>query len=155
MDKASIRLFNNDGNEVAMPSIDKELNSEDTKLISESIDKALLNDEVKTLLLPEHQDIALKNYIIDFTNHPVVSRVQRTALHSIISKDGDIQIYFYTQKKGLYSLGFGDKYKLERILPILKQYIFEDKIAIYKDFRIGEEVHEVKSKDITKIRINL
>lgn len=155
MDNSNINLFKDDGTKTLMPSISNELPSDDNSLISESIDRAILNEEVKTLLLPEHSEIAIKNYIIDFTNLPVVTRVQRTALHSILSKDGDVQVYFYTDKNGLYSLGYGDKYKLERLLPILKRYVFEDAINIYKDFKIGEPVQVVNSKDITKMRLNL
>lgn len=155
MDKANISLFNDDGNKVAMPSINKELDQNDKELVSESIDNAILNEQVKTLLLPETEEISPINYIFDFSEVESATFMQMLTIKGLKSKDGDVSIYLYNKNKALFFIGYGEKYKLERTLPIIKKFIFEDKIKIYKNFERGKEVNLVEGMDITQMRLNL
>lgn len=150
------QLFNTDANAIVMPTIATEVSDQDKEnLISESIDSAILSKQVKTLILPEDTAISKLNYVIDVENSKQMSSMQKAALKSLISKNGDTQIYLYLKQSGLFSVGFGDRYKLERMMPILKKFVFDDMITIYKNFEIGKDLQEVTSKDITKMRINL
>ena len=155
MDKSNISLFKDDGTNVAMPSINTELDEKDNDLISDSIDGAILGDQVKTLLLPETTEIAELNYILDFSKAPPISKIQLLSMYSLLSKGGEVQIYVYNKEKALIALGYGDKYKLERLMPLIKTHVFEDKITIYKNFHIGEKPQVIKSKDVTKMKLNL
>ena len=49
----------------------------------------------------------------------------------------------------------GDKYSLERLVPIVKEYVFNNEIKVYKNFQVGKPVEEVDGKDITKMRLKL
>lgn len=155
MDKANISLFNDDGNNVAMPSIKKELDQNDKELVSESIDNAILNEQVKTLLLPETEEISPINYIFDFSEVESATFMQMLTIKGLKSKDGDVSIYLYNKNRALFFIGYGEKYKLERTLPIIKKFIFEDKIKIYKNFERDKEVNLVEGMDITQMRLNL
>lgn len=152
---SGIKLFDVDKNDVVLPTIEKDATQESTELISEEIDGAILGDKVKTLIIPEDTDIAPYNYVFDFTNLQSINVVQKSSLKALISLYGDIQLYLYNDKNGLTAFGMGDKYSLERTVPLIKRFVFNDEIKIYKNFRVGEKLEEVVSKDITKMRLNL
>ena len=155
MENSNIKLFNTDENSVAMPSIQENSIEVQSELISESIDKAILGQQVKTLILPEDIEIYPQNYIFDFTDLESINTIQREALKSVVSMHGDVELYLYKKSSGLMAFGKGEKYSLERMVPIVKQYVFENKIKIYKNFEPGKPVKEVVSRDITKMRLNL
>lgn len=151
----SIKLFEADANNIVLPQINTEINDDDKQLISESIDDAILGEKVKTLIIPEDTEIAPYNYIFDFTDLQSITVIQKSSLKSLISVYGDIQLYIYNQKKGLTAFGMGDKYSLERLVPIVKEYVFNNEIKVYKNFQVGKPVEEVDGKDITKMRLKL
>ena len=49
----------------------------------------------------------------------------------------------------------GDKYSLERLVPLVREYVFNNEIKVYKNFKVGDKPEEVDHKDITKMRLNL
>ena len=49
----------------------------------------------------------------------------------------------------------GEQYSLERMIPLIKQFVFENKIKVYKNFEKDKPLIEVVSRDITKMRLNL
>lgn len=155
MDNSGIQLFGSDANDIAMPSIGTELSEEQQGLMSESISKAISGETVKTLLLPEDTEIAPLNYIFDFTDLTSINTVQKEALKGLVSYYGDVQLYLYKQKSGLTAFGMGDRYKLERMVPLIRSYIFNNEIKIYRNFAPGNPVEEVDTKDITRMRLNL
>lgn len=150
-----IKLFNTDGTNVSMPKINNDDITKESELVSESIDGAILGDKVKTLIVPEDTEIAPFNYIFDFTDLQSITVIQKSSLKSLISLYGDVQLYIYNKQKGLTAFGMGDRYSLERIVPIIREYVFNNEIKVYKNFRIGEKPEEVDRKDITKMRLNL
>lgn len=152
---SNIKLFNADQNSVVLPTISVEATNTENSLISESIDGAILGDKVKTLIIPEDLEISTHNYIFDFTDLATVNVLQKLSLKSLISKYGDVQLYLYNKKTGLTAFGMGDKYSLERLVPLIKEHVFNNEIKIYKNFVIGNKLEEVVSKDITKMRLNL
>lgn len=152
---SNIKLFNTNENEVVMPHISNEVSQETANLMSDSLENAILGDKVKTLIIPEDTEIAPYNYIFDFTNLQSINVIQKSSLKSLISKYGDVQLYIYNKTKGLTAFGMGDKYALERLVPLLREYVFNNEIKVYKDFRVGERVKEVGNRDITKMRLNL
>ena len=153
----NINLFKDDGKMVAMPSLPSIQASEDSQsaLISKGVDEAISGEQVKTLLLPEDEVIEDENYVINLAEIESVSTMQLNALKCLLSHYGDIAIYLYTKKAGLKYIGFGERYELERLVPILKHYVFDDKIIIYKDFKENGVANIVESKDITKMKLNL
>lgn len=153
--ESNIKLFNTDQSAVVMPHIDKEVSKESSSLISESIDGAILGDKVKTLIIPEDTEIVPYNYIFDFSDLTSINVIQKSSLKSLISKYGEVQLYIYNRTKGLTAFGMGDKYSLERLVPLLREYVFNNEIKVYKNFRVGEKPEEVDHKDITKMRLNL
>ncbi len=153
--ESTIKLFNTDPDAIAMPHISNEMVEDSSKLISESINEAILGDQVKTLIIPEDTEIAPYNYIFDFSDLSSINVIQKSSLKSLISKYGDIQLYIYNKTKGLTAFGMGDKYSLERLVPLLREFVFNNEIKVYKNFRVGETPEEVDHKDITKMRLNL
>lgn len=154
MDKADdIKLISADPNKVALPSINNDNN--DSDLISESIDGAILGEQVKTLIIPEENEIYPLNYVIDLTNYKTMSALQKQSLVALLSVYGDIELYLYSDSMGLVSFGMGDKYSLERLIPLVKQYVFDDELAIYKNLQSNGQYEVVKGRDITKMRLNL
>lgn len=155
MDALNIELFEDDGSTIKMPSISPTLTDEQSQLISDDISHAIDGDEVKTLILPEDNDIAEKNFIFDFSDIETISQSQTEAIKALLSIDGDIQLYLYRKQTGLTYFGSGNKYTLERIIPLIRTHVFEDGIRVYKDFKRGNKVEEVTSRDITKMRLHL
>ena len=156
MDNTSdIKLFKEDKNEVAMPSIDTEMTSEQAELISESIDKAIGGEQVKVVILKEVDEIAEDNYIFDFTELASINVIQKEALKSLVTNNGNVQLYLYKKGSGLTSFGSGDRYNLEMMIPLVRNYVFNSEIKIYKNYKVGEPAKEVISKDITKMRLHL
>jgi hypothetical protein len=151
----NIKLFSVDENDIALPSIDNNVAESESKLISESIDGAILGEKIKTLILKEDTEIAPYNYIFDFTTLESINVMQKQSLKSLVSKYGDVQLYLYNKKNGLIAFGMGDKYSLERLVPLIRLHVFNNEIKVYKNFKVGEPVQEVNSKDITKMRLNL
>ena len=62
---------------------------------------------------------------------------------------------WYNSKNGLTAFGMGDKFLLERLVPLIREHIFNNEIKVYKNFKVGNPLEEVNSKDITKMRLNL
>lgn len=153
--ESTLKLFNTDPDAIAMPHISSEVSEDSSKLISESINDAILGDQVKTLIIPEDTEIAPYNYIFDFSDLSSINVIQKSSLKSLISRYGDIQLYIYNKTKGLTAFGMGDKYSLERLVPLLREFVFNNEIKVYKNFRVGETPEEVDHKDITKMRLNL
>lgn len=151
----NIKLFNSSPDDVVMPHISEEATEESKALISDDIDDAILGDNVKTLIIPEDTEIAKFNYVFDFTNIGTITVMQKQSIKSLISEYGDVQLYLYNDKKGLMAFGMGDKYILEKLVPIIKKHVFDDSIKVYKDFQPGKQLEEVNSRDITKMRLNL
>lgn len=153
--ESTLKLFNTDPDAIAMPHISSEVSEDSSKLISESINDAILGDQVKTLIIPEDTEIAPYNYIFDFSDLSSINVIQKSSLKSLISRYGDIQLYIYNKTKGLTAFGMGDKYSLERLVPLIREFVFNNEIKVYKNFRVGETPEEVDHKDITKMRLNL
>ena len=153
--ESTLKLFNTDPDAIVMPHISSEVSEDSSKLISESINDAILGDQVKTLIIPEDTEIAPYNYIFDFSDLSSINVIQKSSLKSLISRYGDIQLYIYNKTKGLTAFGMGDKYSLERLVPLLREFVFNNEIKVYKNFRVGETPEEVDHKDITKMRLNL
>lgn len=156
MDNISdIKLFKEDKNEVAMPSINIEMTSEQKELISDDVSKAISGEQVKIVILKEVNEIAEDNYIFDFTELASINVIQKEALKSLVSNNGNVQLYLYKKGSGLTSFGVGERYNLEMMVPLVRNYVFNSDIKIYKNYRVGEPAKEVISKDITKMRLHL
>lgn len=153
--ESNIKLFNTDQNAVVMPHISAEVDEGTASLMSDTLEGAILGDKVKTLIIPEDTEIAPYNYIFDFSDLQSINVIQKSSLKSLISRYGDVQLYIYNKTKGLTAFGMGDKYSLERLVPLLREYVFNNEIKVYKNFRVGERPEEVDHKDITKMRLNL
>lgn len=155
MDKANIKLFNDDSNNVMLPTIQGQQTEEQSALVSEDITKDINDDTVKTLRVKEELDIEPENFVLDLTNLEQITASQKQVMVSLISSKGTVAIYMYKPKQGLVKLGNGEKYSLERTLPLIRYYVFNNELKIYKNFEKGKPVVEVDTKDITKLRLNL
>jgi hypothetical protein len=66
----------------------------------------------------------------------------------------NVSLYLY-RKDGLVKFGMGEKYSLEREIPLLRHFIFGDEIRVYKNYIEGEPIVEVTGRDVTQMRLNL
>lgn len=162
MSDTDIKLFKDDSPVVAMPNIsDEEVELQNKELESKDITEAISGKMVKTILVPEEAVIEEQNYIFDFSNTESITIYKREALkttlnpHAGSDPERDVAIYLHNSSGKLLKIGYGDKYELERLIPLLKSYIFGDEIRIYKNFKKGCNVVEVKKRDITQLRLNL
>lgn len=147
----NLKLFNSEATDVAMPS----LIDTDESLISQDVQEAIADETVKVLRIPEETHIPEVNYVLDLSELDFITISQRSAIKAMLSSNGDVPMYFYTST-GLTYFGSGDKYKLDMIIPCIKQDIFiEGNLHIYKDVRPGKPLQEVIGRDITKWRLNL
>lgn len=125
-----------------------------SELISEGLDRAILGDTVKSMMIPEDLNIAIPNYVIDFTSLDELYEFQMEAIDALLHPDGDVTIYAYT-RAGLAKLGRGLSSILDRILTLAISNLFEGKCTIYKDFIPGEPLKTVSEKDITTMRLSI
>jgi hypothetical protein len=65
-----------------------------------------------------------------------------------------VALYLY-RKSGIVKFCMGEKYSLERMIPLLRHFIFGDEIEVYKNYHIGEVPVPVTNRDITQMRLNL
>ena len=135
-----------------MPSDDNKIS--DKGILSDSLEKALKGDTVKSVIIPEESIIFQPNYVLDFTGLSEMYEFQMEAIDSLLSSEGDVTLYAYTSG-GLAKLGTGLSSILDRILPLSMSHIFNDKCKVYKDYKIGTTPVIVSNKDITTMRIGL
>lgn len=154
MEEKELKIFNDDSSKVSMPSISSDELNEQNKLKSHSIDSAISGTTVKKLIVPEESNIEDKNFIFDFTDIDSISVFQMDAIKSFIDSDGDVALYLYN-KNGMVKFGYGDKFKLERIIPLVKFNVFDNKLKVYKNYHKGDIPVQLESTDITKLRLNL
>lgn len=154
MDNLNIKLFNNDSSQVTLPQVSEQKVAEQSSLKSQSIESAISGTKVKTIILPEEAVIDEHNFIFDFSEMETISVFQREAIKSLISTDGDTSLYLY-KKNSLVKIGCGDKYTLERMIPIVRAHVFDNGIRVFKDFGDSKPVQEVEGRDITQLRLNL
>ena len=77
------------------------------------------------------------------------------ALKGLVSFDRkDVTLYLYKKNK-LIEFGKGDSYELDRIIPLMVQYVFDEDTKVYKDYTREKGAILVKDVDITKLRLNL
>lgn len=157
----TIQLFKHDQSVVSMPTVtEEEVQKQNEELDSQDITGAISGKKIKTLLLPEESIISEINYIFDFSEVANISPFKKEALKSlVVPKDKEdentiVSLYLY-KKNGLVEFGRGDRYVLERLMPLIKVHVFGDEIKIYKNFKRGKPLEEVSGRDITKLRLNL
>lgn len=167
MAEENTNIFDYEPDKPIMPSANQKLdegalNTEDIKqqlksgsdLISEGLDRAILGDTVKSMMIPEDIEIAVPNYVIDFTALEELFEFQMEAIDALLHPEGDITLYAYT-KAGLAKLGRGMSSILDRILPVAISNLFDSQCKIYKDFVPGEALKMVSEKDITTMRLSI
>ena len=64
MGEHNLNIFNDDGNEITLPS-SQEL---DESVISKGIDKAIEGETVKSLIIPEEMAVFPRNFVLDLTD---------------------------------------------------------------------------------------
>lgn len=157
MDKTSINIFgNNSDTNAIMPTINSEISSEQSELISDKnqVYDNIMHDTVVRISLPKEAKIADKNFIFDFSNMESISVFQKEALKSLVAPEGNVSLYLY-KKDTITKFGEGEQFNLERMIPLLRHYVFTDDIRIYKDYAEGKALEEIEARDITKLRLNL
>lgn len=146
-----LKLFNDDSPEIMMPSA----NIESNKGLQEGALKDAIDGEVvQRLVLPKSSIIDRENFVFDFSNVDTITIFQKEALKSLIKSEGTVSLYLY-RPNGMVKIGKGEKYSLERMVPLVKRYIFNDEINVYKNYIAGMPAKKVVSGDITQMRLNL
>lgn len=157
MDKSSINIFGSNSDTTAiMPTIQTEVSNEQSELISDEnqVYDNIMHDTVVRISLPKEATIAEKNFIFDFSDMESISVFQKEALKSLVSTEGNVSLYLY-KKNNITKFGEGEQFTLERMVPLLRHYVFCDDIKIYKDYAEGKPLEEIEARDITKLRLNL
>lgn len=167
MAEEKFSAFDTEPTDIVMPSVEQNLTSgalteEQIKqglktgadLVSEGLERAIGGETVKAMMIPEDTEIALPNYVIDFSSLGEIYDFQMEALDALLHPDGDVILYAYT-KGGLAKLGRGQSSVLDRIITLSIANLFASRCNIYKDFQPGEPLKLVSEKDITTMRLSI
>lgn len=149
----TIQLFADNSDTVQ--SINSSSSSEYEALRSGDVEELIQRETVKTLVLPEDTQLAEENYVLDFSNYSNPTIFKREILKSLISKDKDtatVAIYLCNDNK-FVQIGWGEKYYLSRILPLIKLNIFGDDVGVYKNVHHNEPLQEVKGADLSEYKL--
>lgn len=171
MDNTSgIKLFNDDSTEIAMPSVDI---PKDESFVADQLGDALEGEQVQKVLLPFSNVLEASNYVLDFTDISTITVFQKEALKGLLykkhkktlkeldSEDSSednvelITIYMYRKAKDTVELGKGEKFHLEKAIPLLKKYVFSDEIKVYKNYNPGSQEAIVITEKNISFRLNL
>lgn len=152
----NISLFSDDGMRVALPKVSDEEVQKQQGLMTEDISEIISAETISPLRIKEGI-LDAENYVFDYSRVQTVSIFEKNVLKSILdAENGDISIYLYNRNDKLSYIGKGERYRLARILPLLKNNVFSDELNILKDYVAGSsDVQLVTSKDITKLRLKL
>lgn len=146
-----LKLFADDASQVQLPSSNINI---DSSLQETGLKDAIEGETVDRLVIPKDSVIDHLNFVFDFSGIDTITVFQKQALKSLITPDGTISLYLY-RPNGMARIGKGDKYSLERIIPLVRKYIFADEINVYKNYEVGKRAVKVVSGDITQMRLNL
>ncbi len=149
-------LFSSDPNKVQMPNVDSAQIDKGAESKMEQVKKAIYGDVVEKVLVDKEQTLCEKNYVFDFSDNPAVGYLQVVALKSLVpnSEESDTGVYL-NKKSGAQLLGYGVSYELERLVPLIKRYVFEDEVKVYRDVKPGQHYDEVTEVDFTRLRLKL
>ena len=152
----NISLFSDDGMRVALPKVSDEEVQKQQGLMTEDISEIISAETISPLRIKEGI-LDTENYVFDYSRVQTVSIFEKNVLKSILdAENGDISIYLYNRNDKLSYIGKGERYRLARILPLLKNNVFSAELNILKDYVAGSsDVQLVTSKDITKLRLKL
>lgn len=140
--------------EIIIPSSNIKLSQEDKDMMDTDITDAISGSTVKKLLIPEDAEMELPNYVLDYTTVEQTSAFQKQAIKNLLSTDGKVAIYLYTDGR-ILKIGYGEEYKLNQIIDSFRANVADENVKVYKDVEIGKELREVRHKDISKMRFNI
>ena len=148
-------LFMDNEEQVEMPR--SEINNVNEPVGIGDVAKIISGDTVERTVIPESPEDGVDehNYLLDLSNLNSWTYMEKQSIKSLISKHGDTSIYLRTKKIQLVCLGKGKRELLDFILPEIKSAVFGDKINIYKDFSVNEELREISTLDFTDFRLDL
>lgn len=150
-----ISIFSDNGEKAVIPSAESLGKSEDSlNLKSDGIEKAILGETVKSLMIPESFELLLPNYVLDFREAKSLRKHQIQALATLVVDDGDINIYVCLGN-GMEKLGTGYSWKLDDIIVPGMQSIFGDQCRVYHNVERDKPVQELKVFDPTAIRLDI
>lgn len=171
MDNTSgIKLFNDDSTEIAMPSVDI---PKDESFVANQLGDAIEGKQVQKVLLPFSNVLEEVNYVLDFTDISTITVFQKEALKGLLYKKHKktlkeitektdtedevelITVYMHRKGKDTVELGKGEKFHLERAVPLLKKYVFGDEIKVYKDYNSGTQKAKIITENTISYRLNL
>lgn len=148
-----MRIFETDSNDIALPGQTPET-ADGKELMSEGIEEAILEEEVKTIILPEEYGIITPNYVIDMSDVEEVDEIQIRGLDALLNRDGDLAVYIH-RKGSIQKIGMAYSWILSRIIVQTINNIFNGKCTIYKDLAPGKEAYVVSSKNVSHLRLGI
>ena len=148
-----MRIFETDSNDIALPGQTPET-ADGKELMSEGIEEAILEEEVKTIILPEEYGIITPNYVIDMSDVEEVDEIQIRGLDALLNRDGDLAVYIH-RKGSIQKIGMAYSWILSRIIVQTINNIFNGKCIIYKDLAPGKEAYVVSSKNVSHLRLGI
>lgn len=146
-------LSNCDNSDVQMPSEDLK-EHEDDSIITKDISEAIGGSTVELYLVDKSNEIEIPNFLIDFSNAEKITELQKRAIKGLLISDGNVAIYLCNGKQ-VIKIGYSDEVKMSSLISTLKNYVFSDGTAIYKNIERGKKPIEIKKRDITKLRMRI
>ena len=155
----NLELIKDDGKTVMMPSLTSEENEDYNSLKSKYVTEEITAETVATVIIEKSLNMELPNYVLDFSNCPEITIFQKEALQTITTKkeieaQQKAAIYIFNSTN-IIKIGYGETYKLEGIIPLMRDNVFNKEIRVYRNVDGVNPLDELKSRDKTKIRLRL
>lgn len=143
--------FFGDESDVVLPKI----GAVEEGIVTIDIEDAIASSEVASVLLPTDDEVILPNFVVDMRSIEEIDPIQIEVLDSfVVGVGGDVAIYILISG-GLQKIGMGDSTKVGRIIAKAVESTFGNDCVVYKDFEVDKKPIVYKSKDITKLRLNI
>lgn len=114
--------------QVIIPTLSND-DTESSKLVTESVESKIKQDEIKTVYLEQESSLLYPAYLIDLSNIQVISQVVLRNLTYLLENNKEmseeeksklVNVYIKTPRKKVFHLGAGDGMTL---FKMLKPYI--------------------------------
>lgn len=124
--------------------------SDNSDLRTVGIQKALVADELKNVLLRESTDVKVPSYMLDITN----IEIAEAALLAIkgLLPGGNTAVYM-KNGSSIVMVGSGDDYVLYTVLEEVLKEMFNSKCKVYKNN--GNGFKPIGKLDVSSVRLNL
>lgn len=147
---SNLNLFD-DSEGIVLPCNNAETGSTGNVLESMGITEAISGTTVKSMLIPEVDNVIIPCYLIDLRNTKA-TRSTTLGLTALLREDGDTAIYIQNPVK-IIKLGMGNESVLYNVMSTAIHHMFSGKAKLYKN--TGSGFNPVDDSDVSNVILRL